>query len=62
MKAHPGLKYKQKQRNADLLLKNYVYKKIFRVWTKLTRRVRLFRRRKNNRILSKVIDAWQAKS
>ena len=62
MKSHPGLKYKQKQQNADLLLKNYVYKKIFRVWTKLTRRVRFFRRRKNQRILSKVIDAWQAKS
>ena len=59
---HPCLKYKEKQRNADVLLHNHVFKKVFRAWTKLTRKARLFRRRREHRVLSQVIDAWHASS
>ena len=59
---HPCLKYKEKQRNADVLLHNHVFKKVFRAWTKLTRKARLFRRRRQHRVLSQVIDAWHASS
>ncbi len=59
---HPGLKYQEKQRNADVLLQNFVYYRVFRAWLRHSKKVRAFRKHIEHRLLGSVVDAWFAQS
>ena len=43
VKHNPGLKYQEKQRNADVLLQNLIYYRVFRAWFRHSKKIRAFR-------------------
>ena len=62
IKHHPGLKYQEKQRNADVLLQNLIYYRVFRAWLRYSKKVKAFRKKIQLKLLGSTVDAWFAQS